>query len=236
MDAVQAATVPLPRSRRWPWILALVVGLVLILGITVPVVVVFGVATAADKGAGCAQCAARDWVNYLGSMWWDTDGETYAAKDAAPQRRSALMAQRRAYIAQIRADIARFPVVAGTDFDASGATPPVVSGGDDAATVVLQVTARWPNTVNGGLWFYSDPGTWRFEVRRDHTGWRIWHLDSPPWCGTYSRCAEPPPPLPTASPTPTPDDPLASLRPMLPCGPRDPFRQWHSCPPTSPAS
>jgi hypothetical protein len=236
MDATPGPIAPPRRRRRWPWIIALVVGLVLVIGITLPALVMFGVATAADKGAGCAQCAAFDWVNYLGSLWWETDGELHASKDAAPQRRTALMAQRRTYIAQIRADIPRFPVVAGTDFDSFNAGLPAVTGDDTIATVVLHVTARWPNTSNGGLWFYSDPGTWRFDVRRDRTGWRIWHIDAPSWCGTYSRCADPAPAPPTASPTSTPDDPLASLRPMLPCGPRDPFRQWHSCPPSSATS
>jgi hypothetical protein len=56
----------------------------------VPADVVYAVATAIDKGARCAQLAALDWVNYLGSLWWDDDGEPRPPKTrASPSRHPA---------------------------------------------------------------------------------------------------------------------------------------------------
>ena len=196
----------------------------------VPVTVTYGVATAADKGADCPSCAAADWANLMSSLWWNTDGETGAAKDLAANQRSALLAQRRTYINQIRADARRNPAVARADFDPHTGTPPTVQVQADTATVVLHVAARWPDTTPGGLWVYSSIADWPFTVRHDASGWRITKLTMPPWCGTYSRC-DAPPPNQSASQSPTPFDPLGNLRSMLPCGPSDPLRQWHSCPP-----
>lgn len=201
MDANPFASIPTPsalpapppqplRPARWRLLLALAVGLV-VAAVPVPAVVVYAVATAVDKGAGCAQCAALDWVNYLGSLWWDNDGETRAAKDTAPARRGTLLAERAAYIRQIRADIPRFPMVAGTDFEQFGTDSLQVASHGDTATVTMEVAARWPNEADRALWFYSEAGTWRFDVRRDSAGWRIWTVDMPPWCGTYSRCTAP---------------------------------------------
>jgi hypothetical protein len=231
---VAAQPSPAPRPgcrRRRPWIL-LAAGIVLPgCGVGVPVTVIYGVATAADKGADCPSCAATDWTSLMGSLWWDSDGETRAAKDVAADHRPALLAQRRAYIDQIRADARRYPEVAGADLDPYTGTRRQVEIYGDTATVVLHVAARWPNIIsNAALWMYSSTADWRFTLHHDNTGWRITALTMPPWCGTYSRCDAPQPPE-SASPSPIPDDPLATLRPMLPCGPRNPFRQWHSCPP-----
>lgn len=199
-------------------------------GLAAPIVAIFGVATVADKGADCPSCAATDWTTVMGSLWWDTDGELRAEKNVSPEHRPDLMARRRAYIDQIRADARRYPAVAGADFDPHTGTHPAIDVQGDIATVVLHVAARWPNARgNGAPWMYSSTADWQFTVHHDHTGWRITALTMPPWCGSYSRCDTPPPPQ-SASSSPSPDDPLGNLRSMLPCGPKDPFRDWHSCP------
>jgi hypothetical protein len=97
------------RRRRLPWIL-LVVAIVLIgCGLAAPIVAIFGVATAADKGADCPSCAAADWTTVMGSLWWNTDGEVRAEKNVAPGHRPSQMARRRACIDQTRVDAHRYP-------------------------------------------------------------------------------------------------------------------------------
>ncbi|MFE9204684.1 hypothetical protein [Micromonospora sp. NPDC007230] len=56
--------------------------------------------------------------------------------------------------------------------------------GDDRATVAEQVRAVWwdgPNILAG-----SDH-QWRWELRRDDGGWRVWSVELPPWCGGHVR-------------------------------------------------
>jgi hypothetical protein len=57
-----------------PGILAVVV-LAFVVGVSLPVVVVYGIATAAGLGARCPPCAALDWVSYMDSLWWNRDGD-----------------------------------------------------------------------------------------------------------------------------------------------------------------
>jgi hypothetical protein len=78
---------------------------------------------------------------------------------------------------------------------------------------------------------------WRAESCKDSTGWRwrLWSVSIPPWRGTYSRCQAAAVPAASPSPSPSADDPLGAVRSMLPCGPADPFRQYHDCPTVSPS-
>ncbi|SCG75949.1 hypothetical protein GA0070609_5189 [Micromonospora echinaurantiaca] len=56
--------------------------------------------------------------------------------------------------------------------------------GDDRATVVEQIRAVWwqETTILDGT---AHP--WRWEVRKDRGGWRVWSADLPAWCGVHVR-------------------------------------------------
>jgi hypothetical protein len=111
----------------------------------------------------------------------------------------------------------------------------------DRATMVDHYRARWTPPADqrapGGAvtWIDGQPHAWRAEARKDSTGWRLWSVTIPPWCGTYSRCGTAPAPAASPSPSPSPDDPLGAVRSMLPCGPADPLRQYHDCRSASPS-
>jgi hypothetical protein len=160
-----------------------------------------------------------------------------------PSKRDAITAQRRTYLAAMEADAKKSGWTATFEI---GPVPDGVENGDaiqgDQATTVGWFNVRWlpPASLrpSRGLPWYSGPShPWRAETRRDSGGWRLWSLTIPPWCDPgdltgYSRCDRP---LPSASATPTPsestsEDPLANVRSMLPCGPRDPFRSMRACP------
>jgi hypothetical protein len=116
----------------------------------------------------------------------------------------------------------------------------------DRASVVDSYRVRWtPPTdeqrrlASSGpvVWFNGTSRQWRAEVRRDRTGWRLWSVTMPPWCGQdgYSRCDSGTAPSPSPSTSPAPDDPLGGVRSMLPCEPSDPLRQYHDCLSPSPS-
>ncbi|NES29888.1 hypothetical protein GCE86_24695 [Micromonospora terminaliae] len=56
--------------------------------------------------------------------------------------------------------------------------------GDDRATVVEQVRAVW---WDGPHLLAGDDHPWRWELREDGSGWRVWSVDLPPWCGVHVR-------------------------------------------------
>jgi hypothetical protein len=114
---------------------------------------------------------------------------------------------------------------------------------DERVRVSAEVQFVWvtqdENGRRGG--YGSTPRTWVIETR-DEDGWRIVRVVAPPWCGPdgyVPRCesagGDVPPTTPAASIAPSSPDPLQHPREMLRCGPRDPFRAWHSCPPMSSA-
>ncbi|MEU3114256.1 hypothetical protein ABZ652_09240 [Micromonospora chalcea] len=52
------------------------------------------------------------------------------------------------------------------------------------ALVVTEVYAVW---WHGQLSQSSRRHPWRFEVREDWGGWRVWAVEAPAWCGDYIR-------------------------------------------------
>jgi hypothetical protein len=73
--------------------------------------------------------------------------------------------------------------------------------------------------------------TWNVQLEHQSLGgWKVCRIDVPDPIQDH--------PAPAASATgptaPDTDDPLGRLRSQLPCGPMDPFRQYHSCPSDSP--
>jgi hypothetical protein len=109
--------------------------------------------------------------------------------------------------------------------------------------VSTEVRAVWrEQDENGRLGGYKSlPLTWVIEAREDE-GWRVVEVKAPPWCGAdgyVPRCGNagattlPAVPSPSVSPS---TDLMQHPREMLRCGPRDPFRERHSCPPTESAA
>lgn len=109
------------------------------------------------------------------------------------------------------------------------------------AEVRVDVRATWWDTDDNGRvgGWTGTAHTWVIEAH-DVDGWRVSRVDAPAWCGVYVlRCgqsAEPSAGASSGSPDPSPSDLLQHPREMLPCGPRDPFPQLHSCPPSSGAA
>lgn len=109
----------------------------------------------------------------------------------------------------------------------------------DMATVTDSYSATLPGShgeLLGGWRTQALP--WHATARREDDGWRLTSAEIPPWCGPggyVKKCGplDVPDPSASASPSPSPsDDLLKNPREMLPCGPRDPFPQYHSCPPS----
>jgi hypothetical protein len=51
--------------------------------------------------------------------------------------------------------------------------------------VTAQVNAVRKSEELGGLELPGKAHEWRFEVRRDEDGWRIWDADPATWCGMH---------------------------------------------------
>ncbi|MEV6598884.1 hypothetical protein AB0M36_18790 [Actinoplanes sp. NPDC051346] len=103
------------------------------------------------------------------------------------------------------------------------------------AAVTVDVTAVWWTSGGSALSYQSDAKTWRFEARDEDGKWQVARVEAPSWCGGYvARCPGEAAPSASTYPSPSPsDDLLQNPRDMLRCGPRDPFRARHSCPPPS---
>jgi hypothetical protein len=187
----------------------------------------------ADRGEGSPGAALLAFVG----TFEDGPDATGVERLIVPERRKTIIEQRRSYLAQMAAD------AKATGWSATfevGSTPgDRVEAHGDRATVVEGYRVRWippadvqRRTSSSGpiLWFNGSSRQWRADVRKDRTGWRLWSVTMPPWCGQYgySRCNADP--APNLSPSASPDDPLAGVRSMLPCGPADPLRQYHDCP------
>ncbi|WP_433284163.1 hypothetical protein [Micromonospora sp. CA-244673] len=56
--------------------------------------------------------------------------------------------------------------------------------GDDSASVVEQVRAVW---WDDGAILASAEHPWRWELRKDSGGWRVWSVELPLWCGVHIR-------------------------------------------------
>lgn len=53
--------------------------------------------------------------------------------------------------------------------------------------VVLVVTEVYAVWWHDKLSQSSSQHPWRFEVREDRGGWRVWTVTAPAWCGDYIR-------------------------------------------------
>jgi hypothetical protein len=120
------------------------------------------------------------------------------------QRRAELSRQRREYLSAMAAD--RQTTGSVGIFTAAGDDPTdrtEIHG--DQATVVDSYRVQWTRPSDTSepradmLRYYGESRAWHAELRRDRTGWRLWSVTIPHWCGEYSRCGAA---RPKASPTP----------------------------------
>ncbi|MGC4788725.1 hypothetical protein ACLQ22_12950 [Micromonospora sp. DT178] len=56
--------------------------------------------------------------------------------------------------------------------------------GDDRATVVEHVRGVW---WDEGMSLAGSAHPWRWELRKDDGGWRVWSVELPAWCGVHVR-------------------------------------------------
>lgn len=216
--------------RRWLVFVAAPLILVCCCGVPVGVPLVWAVRDAIEAGRGAAspESAADAYLSKL-----SYDNENGLLPLVRGEHRDELVAQWRAYRDAMKAsDPAPFRLSWSTL-----TAGPVVGG---RAEVRVDVQASWWVTDAQGrnsMWD-SKPYPWVFEARQDD-GWRVSRVDPTPWCGPggyLPRCGAAPAPSDSASASVSPspsEDLLRNPREMLRCGPRDPFRALHSCPPTS---
>jgi hypothetical protein len=197
--------------------------------VSIPALWLVGATVDAGRGAPSADAAASEYLMRL--SYGNEDGLLPVLDDS---RQDELLGQWREYLAAMRATD---PPPFRLEFEKLGLAPAT----RDQTEVRTDVQAVWWDTDNDGRTsgYSSSPRTWLIEVREDD-GWRVSKVSAPPWCGAdgYVRRCPGDPVIPTqaASPTPSPSlDLLQYPREMLRCGPRDPFRKMHSCPPGAPS-
>jgi len=111
-------------------------------------------------------------------------------------------------------------------------------GGSQATitvTVGLQATLRFGVPDDQSHPMGVDEGEETWNVHLEHQlfgGWKVCRIEVPNPIKDHPASLDPKP-----SPSPTDDDPLGrgQLASSLPCGPLDPFRQYHTCPSDSPS-
>ncbi|WP_334431346.1 hypothetical protein [Micromonospora sp. CPCC 206060] len=156
---------------HWPWTLLALVVFVCTGALSVPAGWAVSLQVEAERGEPAPSAAALVYLLRLSS---GDDGGLYRV--LAADRRDSLVDQWRGY----RADMRR-------------ATPPsklesgplqVTHLREGVALVVTDVYAVW---WQDRLSMSGSRHHWRFEVRKDQGGWRVWKVEAPAWCDTYVR-------------------------------------------------
>jgi hypothetical protein len=228
-----AAVQSVPRRRRWPWVLLGLAGVVVLVLVTVAVVLVRAYGSSANAGEASPDAAAYGWV--LAFNPGQRDDDVGISRLVASSRRGGLLRQRRDYIRAIETDAVEHgwsPV----EFSTNGGREDTRELHGDAATAVLWIETEYRDSAHPGTTFVGVARQWRFQLRHDGGGWRVWSFDPPPWCDGYSTCEDPRPSSSAADPSSAPSsasDPLDSLPSPRACGPLDPLRELRSCSPSS---
>ncbi|GGQ77516.1 hypothetical protein GCM10010166_54330 [Couchioplanes caeruleus subsp. azureus] len=194
--------------------------------VAVPVAWVWRLTAEASQGAVSPDVAASQYLQAL--SYGEDEGLITVLDD---EREEELLTSWRAYRnAMTRSEASRLSFGTLT-------VEPIQEG---RAAVTVDVTAVWWSSSGGALSHQSEPLTWRFETRDTDDKWQVANVEAPAWCGRYvARCPEEAANTPNtssspSSPSPAPSEDLVKHpRSMLRCGPNDPFRALHSCPPTS---
>jgi hypothetical protein len=248
-DQAQQAATGVRQRRRWPWLVLSLAWVLIVSCAAVPVVYVVAPAVlgtwTADHGEGSPRAALAAFVYSFN----DGPDATGVDRLIVPEQRRAIGGQRRDYLATMAVDM-KTTGWSGV-FETAGPQPTDhtdVRG--DRAVVMASYRVRWkpppvqqtPMTGDSVVWYDGQAHPWRAEARKDRTGWRLWSMTIPPWCGThgYSRCVAVAPwssstPSQSPSPSASAEDPLDGVRSMLPYGPADPLRQYHDCPTPEPS-
>lgn len=214
--------------RRWVVFVAVPVLLLCCCGTPVAVAVTWFVGETIDAGKGQPSPTAAANAYLLAMSYGQTEGLPPLLAD---DHQDQLMRQWQAY----RQSMADAPSGAPDRFEIESLTEGPARA--DQVPVTAQVAVTWWPDGGGALSMRSSLHTWTITTRKDGDGWRVVRVDAPPWCGPggyVSTCVRPPTSTSSASASPSPspsEDLLRNPREMLRCGPRDPFREYHDCPP-----
>ncbi|MFE2615609.1 hypothetical protein ACFXA2_18555 [Micromonospora chalcea] len=127
----------------------------------------------AERGEATPEAAATLWLLKLSA-----GDELGLSRVLAGPRHDELRRQWRDYRAEITST-ARPP----SKLESVGPMT-IEHQGNGRATVVQQVRAVWwdgPQILAG----VDHP--WRWQLRKDDGGWRVWSVELPRWCGTHVR-------------------------------------------------
>jgi hypothetical protein len=143
--------------------------------VAVPVVWLARQTIAADEGETTPAAAVNVYLLQL-----DSGEELGLRRVLAGERRDELLDQWRA----IRRDIERTDprpskLENGPRYDVDE------DQGDGQARVAVDVRGVW--WQGNGLAVTGTTHPWRFELRRDSGGWRVWSVEPHPWCGGHVR-------------------------------------------------
>ncbi len=168
-----AAGKPLVRSpRHWPWVALSLVAVLCAGVVAVPVSWAVLRQAEAERGEATPDAAVNLYVLRMSS------GERIGlSRVLAGRRHDELLRQWREYRGEMeRGNVpSKLEVVGPID---------VEDQADDRATVTAHVHAVWwTDQVN----LSGTAHPWRFETRRDASGWRVWSAELPPWCGVHLR-------------------------------------------------
>jgi hypothetical protein len=222
-------------DRRVRVVLLAVVAVVLVCGVPSLTFATFAV-DYGPAGASCESCAVLGYFQTGPRLGVAANGPQFD-RILCTDRRGELRAQ----AAKTAQDLDAVASWSGWGLIGADSTDETITHHGDTATLVGHVTLSFNvRSTSGRNTFYDvDAGTWTFTLT--HTdGWQVCGVDAPPLCGAVLRCVAPAGASPSVSPSASSSDPvgglLAPLEPMLRCGPEDPFREWHTCPPTASGS
>jgi hypothetical protein len=222
-----AVTVVVDLRPTWRITLATfgAVGALLLCGVPAGALWTFGVDHGVS-GAACPECAVTAYLSAAPFAAFAHDDLTFD-RVLCDGRRGELQRQADVMARDVQA-------VGETWRKVSSADEQVTADGDRAtvtARVSLDIGVDGTQMTGVTTWRH-DWGAWTFTVVED-AGWRVCGVDAPQLCGEILNCERS---TPTPSASPTEEDLLQHPREMLPCGPRDPFRERRRCPATPAAT
>ncbi|WP_405100743.1 hypothetical protein [Micromonospora sp. NBC_01412] len=159
-------------SKRWPWVLLSFVVLACTGALAVPAAWAVRAQVEAERGEQAPDAAVAVYLLRLSS---GDDGGL--RRVLAADRRDDLVGQWRAY----RVEMSR-SANPPSKLESGPLQVDHVRGG--VVLVVTEVHAVW---WQDRVSLVGSRHPWRFEVRKDYGGWRVWTVEAPAWCGGYIR-------------------------------------------------
>ncbi|WBC12792.1 hypothetical protein O7600_16540 [Micromonospora sp. WMMA1998] len=127
----------------------------------------------AERGEATPEAAARVWLLKLSA-----GEEVGLSRVLAGARHDELRQQWRDYRAEMTGT-GREP----SKLESVGPSA-IEHQGADRASVTDQVRAVWWNDAQI---LAGTAHPWRWELRKDRGGWRVWSVELPAWCGVHVR-------------------------------------------------